>query len=53
MDIYIVKTTQRHKDKPLNSQELDHKHGKAINMLKDDHWSNEQKGEKTSQELMG
>jgi len=53
MDFYIEETTQTHKNKPSNSPEQERKHDKVINMPKADCWSNNKKGEKTSQELMG
>lgn len=52
-NVYIVKKTQKHKDKPSNSPDQDHKHDKVINMPKDDRWSNKKKGENPPQNLMG
>jgi len=51
--VHIEKKTQAHKEKPSNSIKRDLKNDKAINMSKDDRSSNKQKGEKTSQELIG
>ena len=48
-DVYITSTTQTHKDKPPKSLEHDRKNDKEINILREDSWSNKQKGWKDSE----